>query len=132
MRADLLARGAMNAGVGHGFLPVSQMHILGAQTYKLLAGQPVGLNVFDPGLDLTFVARHRRFRRQDHGAIMFAERNHFGIEFGLEPVDLLAGRPQVVDDQRPDHPAKVPEGIFQPADEVLGSLPPEGLGVPLA
>jgi hypothetical protein len=30
------------------------MHILGTQTGKLPAGQPVGLNVFDPGFDLTF------------------------------------------------------------------------------
>ena len=29
------------------------MDILGAQTCKLLAGQSVGLNVFDPGFDLT-------------------------------------------------------------------------------
>ena len=63
---------------------------------------------------------------------MFAERHHLGIEFGLEPIDLFDGGPQVVDDQRPDHPAKVPEGILQPTDEVLGRLPPEDLGVTLA
>ena len=63
---------------------------------------------------------------------MLAERHDLGIEFGFEPIDLLDGRPQIVDDQGPYHPAKVPEGIFQPADEVLGSLPPEGLGVTLA
>ena len=63
---------------------------------------------------------------------MFAERHHLGIELGLKPINLLDGRPQIVDDQGRDHPAKMPQGILQPADEVLGSLPPKGLGVTLA
>jgi len=88
------------------------MQVLGAEALELFVRQPVGLNVFDPGFDLAFVARHRRLGRQDHGAIMFAERHHLGIEFRLEPIDLLDGGAQVVDDQRAYRPAKVPEGIL--------------------
>src|SRR2546422_4832394 len=69
MRAHLLAGRAVNALVGHCDLPVGQVEVLGGQTFKPFAGQRVLLNVFDPGFDLAFVARHRRFGRQDHRAI---------------------------------------------------------------
>src|SRR6266568_3757017 len=108
------------------------MHILGAQTLELLAGQTVVLNIFDPSLDLSLVAGHGRLGRQDHRAVVFAEGNHLGIEFGLEPIDLLDCGAQVVDDQGCNYPAPMPEGILYAADEVLGSLLPEGLGVTLA
>ncbi len=112
MRAHLLARGAVNARVGHGLLPVSQMQILSAQARERFAGQSVALNIFDPGLDLTFMAGHRRFGREDHRPVMFTERHDLGIEFGLEPIDLLDGCPQIVDDQGPDDPTKVPQSIL--------------------
>ena len=132
MRAHLLAGGAVNASVGHGFLPMSEMHILGAQPIELLAGQAVVLNIFDPSLDLSLVAGHGGLGRQDHRAIVFAEGNHLGIEFGLEPIDLLDGGPQVIDDQRAGDSAKMPERALNAPNEVLGSLAPEDLGVALA
>ncbi len=54
------------------------------------------------------------------------------MEFGLEPIDLRDGSAQVVDDQRASHPAKMPEGILYPADEVLRRLPPKDLGITFA
>ena len=88
------------------------MHILSAQALELFAGQSVGLNIFDPGFDLTLVARHTRFGRQDHGAIMLAERPNLGVEFRFEPIDLFDRRTQIVDDQFPYDPAKVPQRVL--------------------
>jgi hypothetical protein len=50
----------------------------------------------------------------------------------IEPVGLGDCGLEVVDDQRPGHPAKVPEGILQAADELLGCLAINHLAVALA
>ena len=128
----LLAGGAVDPGVRDTRLPLGQPAVLLAQAGKLASGQRVGLHVLDPGLDLALVARHRRFGGQDHHAIVGTELAHLGIEFGLEPVRLGDGRPQVVDDQGGRDSAPVSEGVLHAPDEVLGGLLPEGLRVPLA
>ena len=62
---DLLAGGAVNAGVGHPVLPFQQMLVLFGQTGKDPSLERVGLHIFDARLDLAFVPRRIRLGRQN-------------------------------------------------------------------
>ena len=130
--ADLLPGGAMNARVRHAAFPLRKKQVLRRQTRKAPALERVVLAILDPGLDLAFVARHRRSGRQHHRAVVAAELLHLRVEFGIIPVGPRDGRPQVVDDQRAGNPAEVTKRIFQTPDEALGRLPPDHFAVALA
>ena len=74
--ADLLARGAMNAGAGHAAFPLRKKQVLRRQTFKAAALERIVLGKLHPGLDLALVPWHRRARRQHHRAIVAAELRH--------------------------------------------------------
>ena len=93
---DLLARRAMNAGVGDGCLPVEQVIVLLLQAAELMAFQRVLLNVIDTPFHLAFVARCPWFRRQQHGSIVLTETTQLGIQIGIVPVGFQNGRFEVV------------------------------------
>ncbi len=81
------------------------------------------LYIFDTGLDLSLVAGHVRFGRNEYEAVMSGKLHHLRVELGIEPVRVLNRRLQVIDDQDLWNPAKRQEGIFQNPYEVLGCLP---------
>jgi hypothetical protein len=128
----LLARGAVDAGVGHGAFPLGQEVVLRGQTRKAPARDGIVLHILHPRLDLALVPGHFRFRGQDRRAVVPGKILQFGVQFGVEPVGLNHPSLQVVDHHRGRHPAEMPEGIFQRADKSLGGLPPHRFAVAFA
>jgi hypothetical protein len=96
------------------------------------APQGVFLDVVNAPLNLPLVARRVGTRWQEHRAVMFAETADLGVDLGIEPVGLLHGRLEVIQDQSPGHPAKATEGPLQAAEEVVGGLAVDRLAVRLA
>ena len=94
--------------------------------------QRVVLHILHAGLDLPFVPRHVRLGRQDHRAVVPAERLELGNQLGIEPVGMLHRRLEIVDDQRLGNAAEVREGVLQAADEVLRRLGERRLAIRLA
>ena len=94
--------------------------------------QGVVLDVVDALLDLPLVAGRVGPGGQKHGAVVLAEGADLGVELGIEPVGLLHGGLEVVQDQPPGHAAEVAEGILQAAEEVVGGLAVDDLAVGLA
>lgn len=85
---DLLARGAMNAGIGHPAFPFQQKLVLGGQTLKPPPLERVVLPLFDAGLDLAFVAWRIGLGGQNDRLIMLRKGDDLGIELRIEPVGL--------------------------------------------
>jgi hypothetical protein len=122
----------MNAGVGHRVFPMGQKEILRCQALKPASRQGIILNVFDACFYLALVSGHRWLGGQDHRAVVLAKGNHLGIEFGIKPIGFADRSPKIVDHQGGRHAAKMPKGIFQPANEVLCGLPVEGFRIAFA
>ena len=55
-----------------------------------------------------------------------------GLISGSNQSAFVHGGLEVVQDQAPGHPAEVPEGVLQAAEEVVGGLAVDGLAVALA
>ena len=130
--ADLTARGAVDPGVGHGQLPVQQEAVLLLQAGEASPLEGIVLNVVDTLLDLPLVAGRVGPRGPEHDAVMLAEGADLGIELGIEPVGLLHGGLEVIQDQPPRCSAEVAEGILDAAEEVVGGLAVDDLAVGLA
>src|SRR6478752_2209759 len=132
MVADVPTCSPVHARVGHGQLPVAEEPVLLLQAREAPAPQGVFLDIVDAALDLPLVARRVGTRWQEHGAVVLAEGADLGIELGVEPIGLLDGRLEVVEDQASGDPAEVPEGILEAAEEVVGGLAEYSLTVGLA
>ncbi len=96
--ADVSTCGPVHAGVGHGQLPVAEEPVLLLQAGEAPAPQGVLLDVVDAPLDLPLVAGRVGARRQEHGAVVLAEGADLGVDLGVEPVGLLHGGLEVVQD----------------------------------
>lgn len=129
---DLLAHGAVNAGVGDGGLPMGEENILLGEARKLAAPERVLLYVVDPALDLALVPGHRGLGGREERLVVPAKLEQLGIEVRIIPIRLDDSGLEVVDDHAQRHAAKVSECVFQTPDERLGGLSPDGLGVALA
>ena len=90
------------------------------------------MHIVDAAFHLAFVPRRIRPRRQQHHAVVLAERAHLGIELGIEPVGRGHRRTQVIGDQALRHTAEGAEGILQATDECLGRLAIDRFAVALA
>ena len=132
MFADVSTCGPVHASVGHGQLPVVEEPVLFLQGGEAPPSQGVFLDVIDAPLDLPLVAGRVGTRWQEHGPVMFAEGADLGVDLRVEPVGLLHGRLEVVQDQPPGDAAEVPEGALQAAEEVIGGLAVDDLAVALA
>src|SRR4051795_6782488 len=132
MFADVSTCRPVHASVGHGQLPVVEEPVLLLQGGEAPSSQGVFLDVIDAPLDLPLVAGRVGARRQEHGPVMFAEGADLGVDLRVEPVGLLHGRLEVVQDQPPGDAAEVPEGALKAAKEVIGSLAVDSLAVALA
>ena len=97
--AHLMASRAVQPGVGDGAFPLKQELILLFQAGESSSLQAIVLNVADAAFDLAFVLGLVRPVGQDGHAVMICERRHLGIEVGVEPVGLLNGRFEVVEDR---------------------------------
>ena len=132
MLADLAARGAVDPGVGHGQLPVEQEAILLLQAGEASPFEGVVLDVVDAFLDLPLVAGCVGPRGPEDQAVVLAKGADLGVELGIEPVGLLHGGLEVIQDQPPWYSAEVAEGTLDAAEEVVGGLAIDGLAVGLA
>ena len=132
MVADLTARGAVDPGVGNGQLPVQQEGVLLLQAGEASALQGIVLGIVDTFLDLPLVTRRVGSSGQEDTAVMLAEGADLGVELGIEPVGLLHGGLEVVQDQPSRHSAEVAEGVLDAAEEFVGGLAVDGLAVGLA
>ena len=63
---------------------------------------------------------------------MLAEGADLGVELGIEPVGLLHGGAEVVQDQSPRRTAELAEGVLDAAEKVVGGLAVDDLAVGLA
>src|SRR5207247_1392438 len=82
--------------------------------------------------DLPLVSWSIRPRREKDSAVVGCEGLDLGIELGLEPVGLLDGGPEVIQDQSPGHAAEVIERILNTTNEVICGLLLDRLAVCLA
>ena len=130
--ANLLPRGAMNAGVGHAAFPLREKQVLRRQTFKAAALEGVVLGKLHARLNLAFVPRHGWTCRQHHGPVVAAELCHLGVDLRIVPVRPRHRRPQVVNDQGAGNPAEVTERIFEAPDEALSRLLPDHFAVAFA
>src|SRR5271169_593155 len=130
--ADLLADRAVNTGVGHRGFPVEEMFILLLQARETVALQPILLDIIDAAFDLPLVPRRARLRGQDHATVMLTERLDLGIQVRVVPVGLLDPRLEIVDYQDLGHAGKMPKGVLDAANEVLGRLAVDCFAVALA
>ena len=74
--SDLLARGALDAGVCDLGFPVREKSVLHFTACEEPAFDRVVLNIFNAVLDFTFVAQGVRLGGKDHEAIVFRERDY--------------------------------------------------------
>src|SRR5487761_2115417 len=132
MFADVSTCRPVHSCVGHGLFPVAAILVLFLQADEALASQGVFLDVVHAPLDLPLVSWHIRTCWQEHRAVMFAEGADLRVDLRVEPIRLLHGRLEVVQDKAPGHPAEMPEGVLQAAEEVLGGLAVDRLAVGLA
>ena len=98
------------------------MLVLLLQAGERAALQRVVLHILHARFDLPLVPRHVGLGRQNHRAVVPAERLHLGRQLRIEPVGMRDGRLEIVDHQRLGHAAEVREGVFQAAEEVFGRL----------
>src|SRR3954452_6499794 len=130
--AYLLARGAVQPGVGDGAFPVKQKQILLFEVGESSSLQAIVLNVSNAAFDLALVLGLVGSVGQHGNAVMIRKRAQLGIEVGVEPVSLLNGRFEVVEDETSGHTAEMIKGILKGKNEVLCSLPRDGLAIGLA
>src|SRR5229473_1593228 len=130
--AYLLPRRAMHARVRHGTLPVAQEAILLVQAGEGPSLEGVVLHIVDATFHLALVPWRVRPRRQQHHAVVLAERLHLRIELGVEPVRPRYRGTQVVAHQPLRHAAKGAKGILQTADQGLRRLAIDRFAVTLA
>ena len=129
---DLLAHGAVDAGVGHGALPVGEEVVLFGQTAEAPALEGVFLGELHAGLDLALVAGHGRFGGQDRRAVVQGELAQLRVELGVVPVGGEHTGLEVVDDHRLRDAAEVPQRVLHTTQERLRVLVPDDLAVALA
>jgi hypothetical protein len=82
--------------------------------------------------NFAFMAWGIRLCRQNHRAVMFAKGLDLGMDVRIVPVGIFYSRFQIVDNQGPGDTTKVPKGILQTANEVVGGLTIDDLAVRLA
>ncbi len=119
----------MNAGIGHTVFPLQQKLVLFGQTLEQPSLERVVLHIFDPGLDLAFVAWRIGLGGQNDRLIMLGKRQDLGIKLRIEPVGLGDRRPQIINDGGVGHAPKITKRIFQTPDEVLGGLLPDRFAI---
>ena len=132
MLADLAAGGAMDPGVGDGQLPVQQEGILLLQAGEASCLEGIALDVVDALFDLPLVTGRAGSRGPEDEAVVLAEGADLGVELGIEPVGLLHGGLEVIQDQPSRCSAEVAKGVFDAAKEIVGGLAIDGLAVGLA
>ncbi len=121
--SDLLASRSVDACVSDGLFPVQQVFVLLSQAGERATFECVLLNVVHAPFDFALVARRSRFGRQQDRAVMLAETLQLGIEVRIVPVGFDHGRFEVVRNQRFRNAAKMPKGVFQNGNQVVGGLP---------
>lgn len=131
-QVNLLAGGAVDAGVGDPPFPVAEVLILLGQADERVALQGIVLDVIDPLFHLALVPRHPRLGRQNHRPVVLTEGLDFRVHLRIVPVRPTDGRLEIVDHGRLGNPAKGPEGVLQAAEEVLGRLMVNHLAVRLS
>ena len=109
MLADLAAGGAMDPGVGDGQFPVQQEDILLLQSGEASCLEGIALDVVDAFFDFSLVTRRARSRGPENESVVFGEGADLGIELGIEPVGLLHGSLEVIQDEPLWCSAKVAE-----------------------
>ena len=129
---DLLARGAVDAHIGHGLLPVAQKLVFRAQALEGAPAQGIALEVTDPALGLAFVFRGSGPTGQQGAAVVPAKAHQLGVEFRIAPVGLLHRGAQVVEIQNLGDAPEGAKRILQTTDEVLGGLVKDRFAVSLA
>src|SRR4051812_6929318 len=132
MFADVSTCRPVHASVGHGQLPVVEEPVLLLHGGEAPCSQGVFLDVIDAPLNLPLVAGRVGTRGQEHGPLMFADGADLGVDLRVEPVGLLHGRLEIVQDQPSGDVAEVPAGALKAAKQVIGSLAVDSLAVALA
>jgi hypothetical protein len=87
-RSNLMAGGAVNAGVGDGGLPPGQIPVLFGQAGEDPALERIVLGVADAALDLALVAGRAGFGGEDDGAVVAGEGLDLRVEVRVVPVGL--------------------------------------------
>jgi hypothetical protein len=95
--ANLLARRAMNAGVGHRSFPLGQISVLPRQPRKAPSLDRVVLRILHSGLHLALVPGHGGLGGQNHGAVVPGKLLQLGIDLRVMPIGPDHARLQVVD-----------------------------------
>ena len=92
----------------------------------------LSLGIVDAFLDLPLVTGRAGSSGPEDTAVILAEGANLGVELGIEPVGLLHGGLEVVQDQPSRRSAEVAEGVLDAAEEFVGGLAVDGLAVGLA
>ena len=104
---------------------------------RIIAGEAsclegIALDVVDAFFDFSLMTRRAGSRGPENESVVLGEGADLGIELGIEPVGLLHGRLEVIQDQPPRCSAKVTEGVLDAAEKVVDCLAIGCLAVSLA
>lgn len=130
--ADLAAGGAVDAGVGDSFFPVSEVDVEGVEVGEGFLFEGAFADVADVAFDFAFVLRGVGLGGESDESVVLAEGGEFWVEFGVVEVGFEDPGFEVVEDEGARDAAEVAQGVFEAPDEAFGVLPGHGFGVAFA
>ena len=124
--------GAVDAPVGFGLFPVTQVSVDFEKGVEGLAFDRALFDVTDASLYFAFVLGSARPGGQGHDVVVLTKGGEFRIEFGIVNIGLEDSGLEVVEHQHARHATETAKGVLDSTDEAFGVLPRHGLGVAFA